>query len=157
MQKKICNSLTVKLNLTLWHIPPSSFTFISGFVRAFKPVPWFWSQDLFLCMNKMWRKAAGYVHPLWQELYIGHICWGNPLRSLIEAGLWIQGSHDINALEWTVTWFGRKSVAFFPDFLRTFELHLRPRVHKVIWNRHDPNLLFSYLSLYLSVSEELSG
>lgn len=32
----------------------------------------------------MWRDAAGYVHSLWQEIYIGHICWGNPLRSLIE-------------------------------------------------------------------------
>lgn len=94
----------------------------------------------------MWRKAAGYVHPLWQEIYIGHICWGNLLISLIDGWLWIQGSHDIDTPEWTLTWLGIKSGALFSDFkLLNFtctEGYLRSI------------LLISFLSLYLSVSED---
>lgn len=100
---------------TLSHLPLSSFTFISGFVTAFKPAPRFWSQDLFLCMNKCEERQLDMCTLCDKKIYIGHICWGNPLRSLIEGGLWIQGSHNVDTQERTVTWMGSKSAALFPS------------------------------------------
>lgn len=90
----------------------------------------------------MWRKAAGYVHPLWQEIYIGHISWENPHRSLIEAGLWIQGSHDIDTPKWNVTWLGRKEWLFL-YCLQAFELRGLKGYLKSTWPR-SPLLVFSH-------------
>ena len=104
-------------------------------------------------MNKCEEKAAGYVHPLWQEIYIGHICWGNPLRSLIEGGLWIQGSHDIDTQERTVTWLGSKSAALFPwCSWSPFDWECRRLFEIGVTQVHADGRFF-----YLSVSEGLSG
>lgn len=55
-KKQICNLLKSGWTSHFDTFFLSDFTFISGFVMAFKLPPGFWSQDLFLCMNKRGKK-----------------------------------------------------------------------------------------------------
>ncbi len=89
-KKKICNLWQSSWTWQFHTFPLSSFTFISGFVTLFKPVPWFWSQDLLLCMNKRVKKDSWICAPFVTEnLYRTHLLgkssqisnWGKTLET----------------------------------------------------------------------------